>query len=186
MASVDGYEFRLGSASFCDAEAEAQTVKARYPGASVIAFSDGSRRQVIAVHQTLRPGTRELVGKLKQRGYGLEILSGDGAMLVSSIARELGIATWQAGMKPAEKVARLEALKAGSHRVLMVGDGLNDAPALASAHVSISPVSATDLAQAHADCVLLGEKLDCVFHLAARGENRPPPHVPEPVARCCL
>ncbi len=159
LALVDGRELRLGSAAFCQAEAEAQAVRQHYPEASLIAVSDGTRRGVIAISQSLRTGTRELVGKLVKQGYAVEILSGDGTLQVSSIAEELGITTWQASLKPADKVARLEALKAARHHVLMVGDGLNDAPALASAHVSISPVSATDLAQAHADCVLLGEQL---------------------------
>jgi malonate decarboxylase acyl carrier protein len=76
-----------------------------------------------------------------------------------AVARDLSVATFAAGLKPADKIARLEALKLQGHRVLMVGDGLNDAPALAAAHVSLSPISASHLAQAHADGVFLGEQL---------------------------
>jgi Cu2+-exporting ATPase len=61
-------------------------------------------------------------------------------------------------MTPAEKIAAIEALSA-NRRVLMVGDGINDAPALAAAHVSLSPISAADIAQAQADAVFLGDKL---------------------------
>jgi Cu2+-exporting ATPase len=78
---------------------------------------------------------------------------------VAPIARTLGITQIQAGLKPGEKLARLEQLARDGRKVLMVGDGLNDAPALAGAHVSISPISATHLAQAAADIVFLGDDL---------------------------
>ncbi len=66
-------------------------------------------------------------------------------------------------MKPAEKIAFIEALKRQDHRVLMVGDGLNDAPALAAATVSLSPIAAADVTQAQADAVFLGERLKPVL-----------------------
>ena len=69
---------------------------------------------------------------------------------------------WQAALKPADKIAALDALKAAGRRVVMVGDGFNDAPALAAAHASLSPISAVDLAQAQADAVFLGERLQPV------------------------
>jgi Cu2+-exporting ATPase len=69
------------------------------------------------------------------------ILSGDRTAAAAPMAAELGIA-WQAGLKPAETIARIDALKSQGRRVLMVGDGLNDAPALAAAHVSMSPIMA--------------------------------------------
>jgi Cu2+-exporting ATPase len=107
----------------------------------------------------LRPDARSVVEGLAKRGYAVEILSGDRPEAVEAVARDLSVATFAAGLKPADKIARLEALKLQGHRVLMVGDGLNDAPALAAAHVSLSPISASHLAQAHADGVFLGEQL---------------------------
>jgi Cu2+-exporting ATPase len=82
---------------------------------------------------------------------------------VAPVARALGVVAWGAELKPAEKIALIEDLKGQGRRVLMVGDGLNDAPALASAHVSLSPIDAADVTQAQADAVFLGEKLQPVL-----------------------
>ena len=83
----------------------------------------------------------------------------------SVVAGALGIADWQAECAPGEKVARLEQLVAGGKRVLMVGDGLNDAPALAAASVSLSPASAADISQTAADAVFQGERLAPVLEV---------------------
>jgi Cu2+-exporting ATPase len=90
------------------------------------------------------------------------------------VARALGVADWRAGLAPGQKVARLEALAAEGRKVLMVGDGLNDAPALAAAAVSLSPASAADIAQTAADAVFQGERLEPVLELlevAGRAER---------------
>ena len=101
-------------------------------------------------------------------------MSGDRPAAVAPIAAALGISDWQAALKPADKIAAIDALKAEGRRVLMVGDGLNDAPALAAAHVSLSPISAVDLTQAQADAVFLGERLQPVVDalLIARRARR--------------
>ncbi len=90
-------------------------------------------------------------------------MSGDHRDAVEPVAQALGIARWQAGLKPDEKIALIETLRDTGRRVLMVGDGLNDAPSLAAAHVSISPISAADVTQAQADAVFLGERLKPVL-----------------------
>ena len=84
------------------------------------------------------------------------------------VAAELGIADWQGGCRPADKTARLEALAAAGRKVLMVGDGLNDAPALAAAYVSLSPATAVDIAQTAADAVFQGATAGA----GARGDRR--------------
>jgi Cu2+-exporting ATPase len=78
---------------------------------------------------------------------------------VEPVAQHLDIASYQSALKPAGKIEAVEALKAQGRHVLMVGDGINDAPALAGANVSMSPISAADLTQAQADAVFLGERL---------------------------
>ncbi len=74
-------------------------------------------------------------------------------------ADALGVDAWRAGVTPADKIARIETLKRAGFKALMVGDGMNDAPSLAAAHVSMSPISAAHLSQATADLVFLGKPL---------------------------
>jgi P-type Cu2+ transporter len=161
-ALVDGVEARLGSPVFCGL--------ARVPaplsqsGASLIAFSHKGRSALLSVRQQLRPDAKRVVAALYARGHRILILSGDRPGAVAPIARELCVPDWSAGLTPVEKIAFINRLKAQGHRVLMVGDGLNDAPSLAAAHVSLSPISATALTQAQADGVFLGERLAPVLH----------------------
>ena len=154
-AMIDGVEARLGSAEFCGVAQGA----AHQPGASHIYFAHGGQSATIAISQKLRPDAVEVVKALSRLGLDLHILSGDRADAVRPVAVTLGIAQWLGELKPAEKIAFIETLKAQGGRVLMVGDGLNDAPALATAHVSLSPIAAADVTQAQADAVFLGERL---------------------------
>ncbi|MBI3704294.1 MAG: heavy metal translocating P-type ATPase [Rhizobiales bacterium] len=178
---IDGVEARLGSAEFCAAvpqiplipaqagiQSQEQEDRDMHPwvpasagtsGESWICFSHGGRTATIAISQKLRLDAMEAVRALSALGFELHILSGDCNAAVEPIARALGIDNWLGELKPAEKIARIETLKARGRRVLMVGDGLNDAPALAAAHVSLSPIAAADVTQAQADAVFLGERL---------------------------
>jgi Cu2+-exporting ATPase len=153
MAMVDGVEARLGSLDFCGIAPETDA------GLSRVGFRWGEQATTFRMRQVLRPDAVVVVEDLRRRGFAVEILSGDGERAVEAAARALGIMRWRGGMKPAEKVARLEELAAQGAKVLMVGDGVNDAPALAAALASISPASATDLAQNVADAVFLGDRL---------------------------
>jgi Cu2+-exporting ATPase len=156
-ARIHGIEGRLGSPQFCD------VIAPNTSQASTVCFRHGKRFAVIAIAQKLRPDAADVVNALRGRGLDLCILSGDHVEAVAPVARALDIEHWQGGLKPAEKIARIEALRASGRRVLMVGDGLNDAPSLAAAHVSLSPISAADVTQAQADAVFLGEKLGPVL-----------------------
>jgi Cu2+-exporting ATPase len=126
---------------------------------SAVAFRHGEARYVFAVRQQLRPDAHAMVAALHRRGIAVEILSGDREPAVEAAAASLDIAAWRAGVTPAEKIARISELRARGIKVMMVGDGLNDAPALAAAHVSMSPISAAHLSQATADLVFLGKPL---------------------------
>jgi Cu2+-exporting ATPase len=154
-ALIDGSEARLGSAAFCG-EALAPDLKS---DVSSIVFTHAGERAVFAIRQRLRSDAVAVVRSLAASGIDVRILSGDRASAVEPVAAALGVANWHGGLKPADKIAAIEQLKACGKRVLMVGDGLNDAPALAAAHVSMSPISAAHIAQTHADAVFLGERL---------------------------
>jgi len=156
---IDGEEVRLGRPSFCKADELANEVLCRDPEVSVVAFSRGEARYVFAVRQRLRPDAQAAVSALQARGIVVEILSGDREPAVRSAAETLGIGEWRAGVTPADKIARINHLKREGCKVMMVGDGLNDAPSLAAAHVSMSPISAAHLSQSTADLVFLGKPL---------------------------
>lgn len=107
----------------------------------------------------LRADAMATVAALRDAGCAVRLLSGDREAVTAGAAAALGIADWRADCRPDDKVAVLAALAGAGHRVLMVGDGINDAPALRAAHVSMSPSSATDIAQNAADLVFRGERL---------------------------
>ncbi len=108
---------------------------------------------------TARADAAEMLEGLRAQGLDLVLLSGDRACAVSSFADKLGLAAWHAAMLPEDKARFVADLGAQGRKVLMVGDGLNDTAALASAHASISPAQALDAARAASDMVLLGQDL---------------------------
>ena len=153
---IGGHEARLGSATFCRMPA---SLVDEEPGVSTIYFRLGEQTTVFTIRQRLRPDAVATVSALERDGLDLIILSGDRPAAVAPIAAALGIPTWQGGLDPAQKIAAITSLKAAGRRILMVGDGINDAPALAAAHVSLSPISAAHITQAQADAVFVGERL---------------------------
>jgi len=162
-ATIEGAEARLGSPAFCGLEAQAEAARISDPLASVIAFRHGEASAVFLVRQVLRADAAATIEALRRRGLAVMILSGDRVGAVATVAEALGVADWRGGMKPAEKIAVLDRLKAQGRKILMVGDGLNDAPALAAAYVSLSPITGADVAQASADAVFLGDRLGPVL-----------------------
>ncbi|MGO9022988.1 MAG: heavy metal translocating P-type ATPase [Beijerinckiaceae bacterium] len=157
-AVIDGQDARLGSPAFCGLEADAEPADCDSE-ASTLIFRHGGAIVRFQIRQTLRSDAIAIIRRLAEKGYTLKILSGDRPAAVAAAAKALAISDWQGGLKPADKIAALEALKAQGGKVLMVGDGLNDAPALAAAHVSLAPMTAADLAQAASDATFLGERL---------------------------
>ncbi|HKL54583.1 MAG TPA: heavy metal translocating P-type ATPase [Roseovarius sp.] len=146
-----GEEVRLGRASWTGAEGLSQTATYLKIGAAAplaLTFTDA-----------LRPGAEEAVQALVNGGKRVILMSGDTTPAVEALAQRLGIPQWVAEALPADKAARVEALRNDGAHVLMVGDGLNDTAALAAAHVSISPATALDAARVASDIVLLGNDL---------------------------
>jgi Cu2+-exporting ATPase len=118
----------------------------------------GDQSHTITFADPLRPDAAETLAALAQAGIGSSILSGDRRAAAAAVANTLGIAA-QAEASPQAKLAALESLREAGIRALMVGDGLNDGPALAAAHASIAPGSASDASQQAADAVFIGERL---------------------------
>ena len=131
-------------------EGEAQGLAAR--------LRIGGEARTITFTDPLRADAAATLAALRAEGITASILSGDRAAPVAAAAQALGLEA-QAEASPQAKLAALEALKSAGHRPLMVGDGLNDGPALAAAHASIAPGTASDASQQAADAVFIGEAL---------------------------
>ncbi len=112
-----------------------------------------------ALEDAPRPEAAAAVRALRQRGLAVQLLSGDPSAAVAQLARRLGIEVAVRGASPAEKLRHVQALQAAGAVVVMVGDGVNDAPVLGAAQVSVAMGGGTDLAVGGADCVLLREDL---------------------------
>lgn len=123
---------------------------------------EGERPARFLTEESLRDGAEGAIRKLAEQGLDCELLSGDNQSAVESLARKLGIADARANQTPASKIGRIRELQSAGHKVLMVGDGLNDAPALAAGHVSMAPASASDVGRMAADFVFTRDNLDAV------------------------
>ncbi|MGC0151684.1 heavy metal translocating P-type ATPase [Chromobacterium vaccinii] len=161
-ATIDGREWRLGSAPFVSTwlGRPQQDDADWHPGSSqvLLADADGVRAR-FAIGDAGRDDAIELVDRLRAQGLTVRLLSGDGEQAVATLAKRLGIAHWRARATPEDKLEFVHALQADGRRVLMIGDGVNDAPVLARADVSIAMGGGTDLARANGDMVLIGERL---------------------------
>lgn len=155
LATPQG-ELRLGSRSWCGV-GEGPADSGDGPE---LWFRAGERAPVrFRFADPPRADAAAVVAALRARRIAVEMLSGDRAEAVRAAAEAAGIARFSARCAPADKTERLRALAAEGRRVLMVGDGLNDAPALAAAHVSMSPSAAADISQNAADVVFQGAML---------------------------
>jgi Cu2+-exporting ATPase len=152
---VDGRRARLGRASFLGAPATGSETELWF------AF-DGDTKVRFRFTDRLRPDAVVTVAALKNRGLAVELLSGDLDRPVATAAAAAGIDAWRARATPSEKAARVDELMAQGRKVLMVGDGLNDAAALAKAHAAMAPGTALEASQNAADLVFSGERLGAV------------------------
>ncbi|MEO8250204.1 MAG: cation-translocating P-type ATPase [Burkholderiales bacterium] len=153
---------RLGSAVFCDAPASALP---DVPGVMPVHLADESGWLAsFRLVERLRGDAAVAVDVLRQAGLATEILSGDTAAAARRAGQGAGIDRTRGGCSPQDKLEHLQALQRAGRRVAMVGDGLNDGPVLAAAHVSFALGHALPLAQAQADFVVPGEQLAVVSH----------------------
>ncbi len=155
---IDGLEARLGRRDWVGgaegaSEADGPEVWIRVGDAAPARFGFAD---------ALRPDAEAVIRRMSADGLDIRILSGDRERAVAATAARLGVESWIAEARPEEKLAALRALATQGRRVLMVGDGLNDAPSLAAAHASMSPATASDVSAAAADLVFLGGGLEPV------------------------
>jgi Cu2+-exporting ATPase len=158
---VEGVRYRVGKPEFVTGLAAVPATLADEPGATRVALGDASGLiAVFALRDELRADAKATLQRLRWLGVEVELLSGDSEGAVAHVAKELEVTTWRGGVSPAQKLERVRALQAGGAVVAMVGDGVNDAPVLAGANVSVAMGSGTQLAHASADMVILSERLE--------------------------
>jgi Cu2+-exporting ATPase len=161
---VNGRRYFLGTEAF--AERGAGRGENRLPGdpagnkaVAVLADEEGPLARFY-FSDSLRPGAEELVHRLHAGGRETMVLSGDNNAAVQHLVRETGIRTGWARQSPADKLRRIQALQREGAVVVMIGDGINDAPVLAGADASIAMAGGTDLSRANADVILLNDSLE--------------------------
>jgi len=160
---IDGQRYRIGAFDFVAGLSGIHVEPAVEAGTAVYLGNEAGWLAQFILSDELRPEAAEVVSGLQSLGIEVELLSGDQPREVERIAALAGIRHWYGGQRPADKLAHIRALQEQGLTVAMVGDGVNDAPVLAGAQVSIAMGGGTQLAHASADMVLFSERLT---HLA--------------------
>ncbi|NNF73035.1 MAG: copper-translocating P-type ATPase, partial [Rhodobacteraceae bacterium] len=165
-AMVDGKEVMVGADRYMIREAvdiaplvDTEKDLASRGRTALYAAVDGKLAAVIAVADPVKPASRDAIAALHSRGFQVAMITGDKQETAEAIARETGIDQVIAGVLPDGKVAALDDLRAGGRKIAFVGDGINDAPALAHADVGIAIGTGTDVAIESADVVLMSGDL---------------------------
>ncbi|HAI28876.1 MAG TPA: heavy metal translocating P-type ATPase, partial [Thalassospira sp.] len=153
---------RLGSRAFCDV-AENADVPSDIAGPELWLSEPGVAPTRFVFRDTMRSDAPDVIDNLRTRGFEMTLLSGDRESTVRQLAETLGIPVWQARMSPTQKAAHIQTRSDEGKCDLMVGDGINDAPALAAAHASMSPATAAEISQNAADIVFQGDRLGAVI-----------------------
>lgn len=149
-------DLRLGSADFCGINMS----RPESPHACLI--DQHGWLATFELHEDVRPDAQPTVSALQQAGVAVHLLSGDGVVAAARVAVQVGVKEFRGDCAPQDKLDFLQNSQHSGHKVAVVGDGLNDGPVLAGAHVSFAFGQAVPLAQAQADFVVLGDKLDVI------------------------
>ena len=177
-ATLDGAEILAGKPSFLEERGISFTEEVRAAierlgaqGKTVVVIARGGDVVgAIALQDTPRRGAERVIARLKERGVRTVMLTGDARRVAEAIGKSLGIDEVHAELLPPEKVAAIEALQKAGRKVAMVGDGINDAPALAQADVGIAIGAGTDVAIESAGVILIGDRLDDVVSALTLGK----------------
>ncbi len=159
-ATVDGRAVQVGNRKLLsEAGVTVPVRQADHVGSDIVVAADGRYLGEIIVADPLRPEAKAAIAALHAMGVRTVLLTGDTKAVAAHVGRDLGIGDVGADMLPEDKLARVRALVKQGHVVAMVGDGVNDAPALTAASLGIAMGSGTDIAQESADIVLIGNDL---------------------------
>ncbi len=171
---VNGQHVKLGSRSWCMGDIGQNGVASDEASMEICMNVDGHGVQIFKFSDQLREDAVDTVLALRNRKLETILLSGDRQNVVENVAKDLSMDHFYAQYTPVEKCNILDGLKQDGHTVLMVGDGLNDAPVLSAANVSMAPGTAVDMAQNAADIIFMGDDLSPVllsYKLARRTQN---------------
>lgn len=167
--TVTGRRWRLGQPAFAlgGRTPRFDTVAVRdptdtastLPGSTVVLADDAGRAALFEIRDALRTDAMATIAALRDAGFAVRIASGDRPGTVAHVAAMLGITEAEGAMGPTDKLSRLKGLQAAGHRVLMVGDGINDGPVLAAADVSMAMGRGSAIAHAAGDLLLMRESL---------------------------
>ncbi|MBD8493953.1 heavy metal translocating P-type ATPase [Pseudomonas syringae] len=165
---IDGHCLRIGQPAFVCALSASMPPEPPEPGGQWLLL--GNQQGPLAwlvLDDPLRSDAPVLLAACRARGWQTLLLSGDSAPRVAEVAAELGIDQARGRLSPSDKLATLRRLQQAGHKVLMLGDGVNDVPVLAAADISVAMGSATDLAKTCADAVLLSNRLQTLVDALA-------------------
>lgn len=155
-ARYKGHHLKLGSANWCGQHNTSSTLM------QIFLMRDADIHGVFTFEDILRPDVGQTIQHFHQQGIGTYLLSGDRQVIAKQMGENVGIDHIQGDLTPVQKHHVLTEKKAKGHHILMVGDGLNDAPVLAEADVSMAPGTAIDMAQNSADLIFMGDSLSSV------------------------
>ena len=173
-AKVNGREYLAGNLAFLEENHQPATLEERSAAKSVVNklaqegktpllfLRDGKLLGVIAVADTIRETSRAAIQRFNEMGLHVVMLTGDNKVTAEAIRKELGIEQAISDVLPTQKEAHIRSLQKEGHKVAMVGDGINDAPALTRADIGIAIGAGTDIAIESADVVLMKDSLDDV------------------------
>ncbi len=179
-SSVDGKRVVLGSAHFVFddegvemLEGIMEHLQQEAPTASTIFMAvDGELEAVLCISDPLRAEAPAVLGELRKQGFQKYVmLTGDSPIAARAVAQRVGIDEYHAQVLPEDKSRYVEELKMAGHRVIMVGDGINDSPALAAADVSVALGDASDVARAVADVTVLNSSLESLVMLRSLAQG---------------
>jgi Cu+-exporting ATPase len=162
-AKVQGQEVLAGNALLLQEQGIAAPEVESIPGSTIVFFAVGNRLYgYFRLTDLPRPEAATTVAELQGMGLEVQLLTGDQQASAAVVAQQVGIAVVHAGVKPEEKAAIVQRAQAAGHRVAMVGDGINDAPALAQADLGLAMGTGTDVAREAGDIVLMRGRLSDV------------------------